>query len=392
MKVLVLTVGGKPGPVKHAIEQMEPDYLVFICSSGPTGSVKSAEELVGYFGFEESIYRIFTTENPDSLDAVYAAVDEAHRELSEHLEKPIFIANYTGGTKSMSAGLVLFALANGWELQLQEGARNDLDHVKNNDISQTISLELVRAELARQGAKRMANRADFEGAASYLHSEIRELKTTQLREGLRKDLTLYQFQAALDRFDLEEARRTIEYLDAESREEWRAPIGKALRTVEILQSATPSTDWQRDHHQLSFSPVHIMLKGVHASIQRRRYDEAFARLYRATELIAQIRLYKHFGILTGAPDPSKLPESLQEEAPLTLGLQRAYQCLSDLGDQIGKDFMDNLVWIQNALKFRNNSIMAHGFHPSSLDDWKKHGAQLLSFLEEVLTESQREKR
>mgnify|MGYP001255499672 CR=1 FL=1 len=34
MKILIMTVGGDPNPVVQSINEMKPDYIYFICSSG----------------------------------------------------------------------------------------------------------------------------------------------------------------------------------------------------------------------------------------------------------------------------------------------------------------------------------------------------------------------
>jgi CRISPR-associated protein (TIGR02710 family) len=107
-----------------------------------------------------------------------------------------------------------------------------------------------------------------------------------------------------------------------------------------------------------------------------RYDDAVARLYRATEVIAQARLREALNIgETGAVPLDRLPESLRAEfasrrrddGTVFLGLQDDYRVLQALGAPLGQRFYDlGLADRQRSpLTARNQSILAHGFEAAS---------------------------
>lgn len=85
--------------------------------------------------------------------------------------------------------------------------------------------------------------------------------------------------------------------------------------------------------------------------------------------------------------PSNLQESWRNESEngnISLGLQKAYRLLYELGDDVGKKFVE-IGWLTppikedkenkqkpSPLEARNNSILAHGFDPVSKRDISKH--------------------
>jgi len=109
-------------------------------------------------------------------------------------------------------------------------------------------------------------------------------------------------------------------------------------------------------------------------IESATLDDAVARLYRATEALAQARLQEHGFSKTDAVPFSKLPEALREEwkcrprknGSLKLALQDDYKLLDALDDELGKRFIElKLNNEKSSLSARNQSILAHGFQPIS---------------------------
>jgi CRISPR-associated protein (TIGR02710 family) len=112
-----------------------------------------------------------------------------------------------------------------------------------------------------------------------------------------------------------------------------------------------------------------------------RYDDAVARLYRACEMHAQNRL-RELGALAmpkttvrwDAAPPSLQQEWLprrSKEGTLMLGLRDLYRLLHALGDELGQRFEDSpLSSDKSPLEARNNSILAHGNSPLTLDSYE----------------------
>jgi len=101
-----------------------------------------------------------------------------------------------------------------------------------------------------------------------------------------------------------------------------------------------------------------------------RFDDAVARLYRAIEAVAQVRLAETHGIDSTERVPlARVPENLRkrleaqaEGGYLRLGLQDAYALLAELGDSLGEKFRQaGLDGRGSVLTVRNRSVLAHGF-------------------------------
>jgi CRISPR-associated protein (Cas_Cas02710). len=119
-----------------------------------------------------------------------------------------------------------------------------------------------------------------------------------------------------------------------------------------------------------------LINNARRRIEEGKYDDATARLYRAIEMLAQWWLQEKHQIDTSNVDISRAPEKSQEwlkgcatgkNKEIQLPLYKAYQLLSDLGQELGKDFFaDNAL--RDLLKNRNESILAHGRNPMSKDN------------------------
>jgi CRISPR-associated protein (TIGR02710 family) len=109
-----------------------------------------------------------------------------------------------------------------------------------------------------------------------------------------------------------------------------------------------------------------LIANAERRIKEGKFDDATARMYRATELGAQITLMKK-GFDTGNLDTGKLPEGLRnkyeqrrgEEGKIKIGLMSDFELLKELGHPLGNKYEE----IKNYLSSRNNSILAHGACP-----------------------------
>jgi len=120
------------------------------------------------------------------------------------------------------------------------------------------------------------------------------------------------------------------------------------------------------------------------------YDNAVARLYRALELFAQIRLKNEYKIETNALEKSldklknkeKWEKKKNEKGEIKIGLESDYELLNELEDPIGKIYMENRNEFLNNIKIRNLSYLAHGNDPVKEENWKS----FLNFFEKFIKE------
>jgi CRISPR-associated protein (TIGR02710 family) len=123
---------------------------------------------------------------------------------------------------------------------------------------------------------------------------------------------------------------------------------------------------------------------------QRRYDDAVGRIYRATELFAQIFLFQNYSIVTGNVDLDRIPPEVADmlmlkskgsaKKSIKLGLVDSYRLLAELDDthQIGRLYKEQEKRLWSALEIRNSSILAHGVRPV-------HSAQYQSVHEALVT-------
>ena len=131
-KILFITVGGSHQPIITSIKTQKPDRVVFICSDGARGSKsqiigegkpcevrKGAEvieslpniptqlELGDRFDAEKDLVLI---QEPDNLSENYNKINQKIREVKQEDPSAEIVADYTGGTKTMSVALATAAL------------------------------------------------------------------------------------------------------------------------------------------------------------------------------------------------------------------------------------------------------------------------------------------
>ncbi len=117
-----------------------------------------------------------------------------------------------------------------------------------------------------------------------------------------------------------------------------------------------------------------LLANAHRRISAGRYDDAVARLYRALEYVAQMKLHQK-GLDTSDLDIEKishphLKEDLlkyrDRDGKIKVGLYQAYRILEEaFQDPLGEVFMREYKKgpLKKLLSVRNQSILAHGFVP-----------------------------
>ena len=128
---------------------------------------------------------------------------------------------------------------------------------------------------------------------------------------------------------------------------------------------------------------YILASLINNSIRRSeefKYDDAIARLYRSFELIAQIELTK-YNIKSSDIDVSVLKqnnvsdefimdlEKTREDGKIRIGLEKDFLLLNELGNDLGKHYVDNESKIKNLTRKRNNSILAHGLDSLTQNDF-----------------------
>ncbi len=387
--ILLCTVGGSHQPILEAIRSNSPDYVCFFCTdrdqaSGKPGSIgqvigkgnvikanpedgkPTLPNIPTQAGLDGSKFK--TCKVPaDDLDGAFFAMRAAIVDLTQRFPGARLVADYTGGTKTMTAALVCAALdRDDIDLQLVTGARADLVRVADR-TEQTVTASVTRLRLDRAMAPYLEawRRFAYREAAVGL-------------EGIRAtadapDGTRLQFARALSHalalwhdFDHVRALGLIEPYVRRV-----APCYPDL--LPALRLLTHEGNPEREPMRL----FDLWLNAQRCAAQG-RYDDAVARVYRLLEWTAQWQLRRRLGVETADFPRERLPDDVavqpDRNGKFKLGLWSAWQVVkADVG--MAGSAKAFIVEQENKLKdllaIRNQSILAHGFQPIAEADWKQ---------------------
>jgi energy-coupling factor transporter ATP-binding protein EcfA2 len=121
-KVLIASVGGSLELLVSAIVHHQPAFVYFLCSTGKSGSDALVPQIVPSAKLAEGSFAVERVQSPHDLRDVTAACARIEADLAERFagEELEVVANYSGGTRTMSTGLGALALRRGWEAEVTE--------------------------------------------------------------------------------------------------------------------------------------------------------------------------------------------------------------------------------------------------------------------------------
>jgi hypothetical protein len=391
---LILTVGGSHQPVLRSIEQHRPDRVYFFCSAdlgkkpgshvlvdGPGNVIKSdpakdkpdLPSIAVQAALAPDRYHVEKEPNFDDLDSCYRTSLTLMERARKELPGARLVADYTAGTKSMSAGLVAAALDDGQcQLCLVTGTRVDLVKVVNRtEFVRRVSTSDTQAYRRLAAARELAARYDYAAAGQVLRQAAAELGSTSNLEPLQRGISLCRAFDEWDRFDHQAARDCLEAYQREFVPHWR--VLKAL----CAQDTGHGFEWVED-----------LLHNAARRCAQGRYDDAVGRIYRAIELTAQIWLEQRHGVKTGEVDLQGVPENIRpevekmrDEGKIKIGLKLAWDVIAQYpGDPVGALYVPIAKKLLSFLEVRNKSLFAHGFRPISRADHDQHVPAVREFL------------
>jgi CRISPR-associated protein (TIGR02710 family) len=362
MKTLFLTVGGSAPPLVTAICEETPDRAVFICTgkdpaTGKTGSESEVQGIVAAAQIPLETEKILVPADdlPPAEDLIGKALAAAPGER---------VADFTGGTKSMGAALVLAVLKTpGVRLRVTAGARANLEKVA--DGSQRgfeIPLAALRFEREFDAAVAPWRRFAYDESVLLLE-RIAGPPAAAERHRLTRARDLARAFAAWDRFDHAAARQVLSgYKNVVG-----ASLGRHLTALKLLTGGEPAQDPAR-------------LLDLWRNAQRRaaqgRYDDALARWYRLLEWSAQGILLWRFAIATDDVPADQLPPGFElpvgRSGRRQAGLTQAWELLAAKGPgtAAGRWWRSEGKRVEGFLAARNGSILAHGFSPVAAPQWE----------------------
>jgi CRISPR-associated protein (TIGR02710 family) len=416
LKILLVTVGGSPQPLFTAIEALQPDRTIFFCSDGAKGSknlvvgagkpckirqneqlplelpnIPTHLELTNFVAATDLVI----IQNPDDLAECYQRIAEVISLLKQSPNTQI-VADYTSGTKTMSAALAM-AIADKQEMLYVTTSTNreNLTKVERGEATERVrTVEIVVKRKIEQFLPPLLKQYNYTGAIAELKSLLQLELSAESRTQVRKINDYCHSFDDWDRFNHKEALQLIQpYMNQPKIRDLGMFLKRIISSRAEIDEQFSSTENVKCH---GYEIVEDLLLNAERRANQQRYDDAVGRLYRALELLAQICLSKKYDLKTGDVEVDKLPESLHQsyaalransqDGKIQLPLHRSYTLLSELPDEpLGKIYQQQASKIQNALKIRNYSLFAHGFSPIRRAEYKDFSEVVVSFITSGIT-------
>lgn len=383
--LLICSVGGTPEPLVQALLHWRPAAVRFIVSSQTRPQVDAILHAYGeHMGepLSPGCYEFVTVDDPEDLVQVVACF----RPLGTHVRNWIdrggdyrVVADFTGGTKCMSAALAL--VARRWPCQFSyiggaQRSKGGVGVVESGSERVVLSANPWDAlgYQAVEDAVTVFNHGGYAASAERLDQAVKVTGDPSVKRELSTLKAVIDAYAAWDRFDHKTARQRFD--DAiKNRNDLAAIFADAQELIRRIERHTDLVAALTGSSEPTAAWVEDLLRNAERRAAEQRFDDAVARLYRAFEALAQVRLRERHGISdTKAVPLNHLPDRLQKEwsgrardGQLFLGLRDAYRLLRELGDDLGERF--NQAGFdddeRSPLVARNQSILAHGFRSAS---------------------------
>jgi hypothetical protein len=327
-----------------SIKEHRPDFIVFFGSDKSKKVLESINRQYKKTTNQELInYDFVRLENVDDFDSCYECIEE---KLRTEKDSEIII-DYTTGTKTMAISAAICALLYRKGLSVVGGKRGPSNIVmEGTECVRSVNLFQAYNRIQLDRAFRAFNSYRFEEAKSQLDLIVGD-------DDKKKHAQIFQAYDLWDKFDHQNAFNILKYIKCDKLNSNKGFLGRLCgdEMPKLLLSE--------------------LLNNAERRIEEGKYDDAVARLYRAIEYISQIKL-KEYGLKSDGIDVNLLRQKgldvetinkysrlMEENGRIRVGLNLGYEILMDLGDDIGKKFIEDRE-MKNLLSKRNYSVLAHG--------------------------------
>ena len=388
--ILLCTVGGAHQPILRAIGSTSPRYVCFFCTgrdpgTGRPGSIvqvtgksnvikanpgeakPTLPNIPAQAGLDADRFEARTIP-ADDLDGAVFAMRAAVVELAERFPGACFVADYTGGTKTMTAALVCAALErDDVELQLVAGARPNLVRVEDGtEQAMTASVARLRLDHAMAPWLGAWRRFAYHEAADGLDG-IRVATGNPGRAQLEFARSSSRALARWDDFDHGGALALLDIY--------------AGRVARYFPEMLPTLRLLANEDDAKHEPARLFDLWLNA--ERRaaqgRFDDAVARWYRLMEWTAQWQLRTGTGADTADFPQELLPPDTDptpgRDGKIKIGLRQTWQVVEQRLPGPAQAFIaEHGRELRDLLDLRNHSILAHGYRPVDNADWRRVGS------------------
>lgn len=379
-RLMIMSIGGSPEPLRTSIRENQPERIIFFASHDSI--TKAGEVLEKLNPKPKPEWEI--TENPNSLLESYKTARRCvERAMRCGYSGNETMVDYTGGTKVMTAALILATVGYPFQFNYVGGdarTKAGLGIVENGHERMFSDMNpwAVFAEEERRQVVILFNRCRFSAVIEIISmASTRDLPVEiddyfnfvkHLAEGF---LYWEQFNHKMAANSLTTGIQNLEnYLRVHRDSKYNQFTDDLRQCHERLKNILSMTKGLNKFH-----PVLIddLLNNARRRISEGRYDDAAARIYRALELYGQIIFQESAGCSNSNVPQDKIPETIREEfvrkyadpvdGIIKLPLQATFNFLQETGHEAGDRFFQNISEIKKIQGSRNESILAHGIKP-----------------------------
>jgi len=386
-KVLIITLGTGV-KVEHGIAKSirdnNPDLIYFLATEVSQSTIPRIESVLGY---KLEKYKLHFIKQRDDVEYCYQETSKVIKELTRNSfsVEDIYV-DFTSGTKAMSAGAALAAafLECGGMVYVAGKRERGLTGRVISGTERLISLTPVEFSIdyRRKQLLTLFNSYQFEGCLKIVEDVKRKTSDREILDEFEilENLILAYFN--WDKFHHQESKKYLFKLPRMINKRWsikidknKGFIGKLSRNLERWEDSKKIQD------KYSEEQLADLLANAERRAEEAKYDDAVARLYRAVELIAQMFLAKR-EIDTSDVKLKDLPEEWQKkyknQGKIQLAQNQAFELLENFGENVGQKFRENKK-LRNYLKYRNESILAHGLTPISREIYTELFEEVIQF-------------
>ena len=412
-KILFVSVGGSYQPIVKAIESLQPERTIFFCSSMSISQVigkgtpcerRKGSEIVEklpniptqlqmgeQFDPEQDV---LVVKNPDDFEECYKKLYDKFHLLRQESPNYQFMADYTGGTKTMSMALAMLSMDQGFPLHITTRAtRDNIIKVEHGEFTERVPVSAIIAQRkCEQELPLFLANYYYAAADSELQHLLQEMELHgDIKQELHKRRDCCAAFESWDRFQHSEALNLLKpYMSSPEIRSYGIFLRQVIHSRKQIDSSFDAEGGTRGHE---YELILDMLLNAERCEAQQRYDDGLARIYRAVELLVQMRLAYEYQVKTGDVDLHQIPENLHEKynqhrssqnGKIELGLDKSYTLLDDLNDPLGGHYEKNFQKVRNALTGRNLSFLAHGFTSITRKDYEDANKVLTEFILEAL--------
>ncbi|GIX48034.1 MAG: CRISPR-associated protein [Candidatus Tectimicrobiota bacterium] len=394
-RAMLLSLGGSPEPVIYSLNQQQPAYVLFFVS---TETAPQIQDVIRALTYRYADSDRLVTPDAEDLGVCYRVLrEQLPAKLAQWgVSEETLVVDYTGGTKTMSAALVLATLRRAHRYSYVGGVARDKGGVGvviggrermlrvHNPWREWAEEERQRLRLYWDTARYEIAWRELERLQGHLEPQEQEvMRALASAAAAYCDWDNFRHRDALPK--LGQALRFLKpYAQGAGRAALRQGVQEMEANLAFLQQLTRSES--RDEAYIA-----DLIANADRRAQREgKYEDAVARLYSALERAARFRLRQHYGIHTEDVSPEQLPEALRAEyaqryrdprdGKLKVPLMAAYRLLAALGDPLGQAFMARQDEVVKLLGLRNQSPLGHGEDPVGEGGYRRFRALLMELL------------